>query len=399
MRHMLMVLVQCAALAIAVPAEAQLVMRSDARKVSARAEYAGLTQHSVLLPAVPYSYWSPSASAHLDNPDPEGSGYCDAGAWQISQVVGYGISASGGCGGSWQTVPLAPHYVAESAATFDFELQQTMTYSLDAWLDPGEGEFGGWCWLAHYAPNQIVEQCPLGGELHRVGRLAPGLYEIDGWSIVDGTVEWSTGPTYTYILTFSPIVNPLIVRQPVDTIAAPGATVHFSVATSVPTASLTFQWRRNGALLANGAHVSGATTPTLSLSGIAVADTGWYEVIVANGSVEEPSRLARLNVSATSSVPSATVASGLALELAGPNPSTSGTALRYAVAQPQRITVAIYDVTGARVRTLLDGEVAAKGLVSWDGRNAAGGRVPNGLYFARLSSPAGEVHRTLALMH
>jgi hypothetical protein len=389
------------AFAFAAPIHAQVLLLNDGRRVSALAEYAGLTDAQVIFPAAPFAYWPPQATVHIDNPDPDpnSAGSCDAAAFQISQVVGSGFSASGGCGGSWQILELGPHYVAESQAEFDFRLPQTMAYTLDAWLESGQGTTSeGWCWLAHYAPNLVVQQCPLGGELHIQGRLASGDYQIDGWSKIDSSDPSASGPTYTYLLTFSPVGSPLIVDPPQDASAATGATVHFSVTTSVPTNTLTFQWQRNGVPLSNGATVSGANTPTLSLASVAVGDSGWYEVVVSDGTVDEPSRLARLDVTPTSGVPAPGARPGLALELAGPNPFMSSATLRYTVAHTGRVTVAVYDLTGARVRTLLDANVNGPGLVTWDGRTEAGGQAPDGLYFVRLTSPAGVARRTIARM-
>jgi flagellar hook assembly protein FlgD len=45
----------------------------------------------------------------------------------------------------------------------------------------------------------------------------------------------------------------------------------------------------------------------------------------------------------------------------------------------------VYDVTGARVRTLVEGEVSGgKYTVEWDGRNDRGQTVGSGVYFYRL---------------
>jgi hypothetical protein len=66
-----------------------------------------------------------------------------------------------------------------------------------------------------------------------------------------------------------------IANQPLPVIAYPGATVQFAVSA---TGSLpTYQWRKNGANLSNGptgsgSTISGATTATLAISGVTVAD-------------------------------------------------------------------------------------------------------------------------------
>ncbi|MCC6652986.1 MAG: T9SS type A sorting domain-containing protein, partial [Candidatus Eisenbacteria bacterium] len=76
--------------------------------------------------------------------------------------------------------------------------------------------------------------------------------------------------------------------------------------------------------------------------------------------------------------------------MAYPNPSQSGMRLSFSLSQRQRVHLAVYDVGGRRVRTLLDGEAAA-GVHSneWDGADAGGRALPSGLYFARLMTAGG----------
>ena len=70
-----------------------------------------------------------------------------------------------------------------------------------------------------------------------------------------------------------------------------------------------------------------------------------------------------------------------------PNPFTGETTVRYAVSRPQQVRIAVYDVTGRRVRLLWDAPVEP-GVSSmvWDGRDSAGARVASGVYFVRLRS-------------
>ena len=62
---------------------------------------------------------------------------------------------------------------------------------------------------------------------------------------------------------------------------------------------------------------------------------------------------------------------------------------------PARIEV--FDVQGRRLRTLAD-RMLPRGasVLVWDGRDAAGGRAPNGVYFARLTTPS--LARTVRLL-
>jgi hypothetical protein len=62
------------------------------------------------------------------------------------------------------------------------------------------------------------------------------------------------------------------------------------------TAPFTFQWRRNGANLADGGNVSGATTSNLTLTAITTNDTGNYTVMVSNPAGSVTSAVAVLTV-------------------------------------------------------------------------------------------------------
>jgi hypothetical protein len=77
----------------------------------------------------------------------------------------------------------------------------------------------------------------------------------------------------------------------------------------------------------------------------------------------------------------------LALRLAGANPSRSDSRIVCALPRASRAELAIYDIGGRRVQTLVRGDVAAgEREVSWHGETSDGSRSGPGLYFARLSA-------------
>jgi len=81
---------------------------------------------------------------------------------------------------------------------------------------------------------------------------------------------------------------------------------------------------------------------------------------------------------------------------ARPNPARAGAALRFELPAHARVRLSLYDVTGARARSLLDGERGAGTHdVRWDGRDDSGRAVPPGIYFLRLE--AGREVRTQRL--
>jgi hypothetical protein len=69
-----------------------------------------------------------------------------------------------------------------------------------------------------------------------------------------------------------------------------------------------------------------------------------------------------------------------------PNPFNPGTTISYELPKAGSVTVAIFDVRGALVRTLVRGtRTAGTHDTRWDGRNEKGEPAPTGVYFARLS--------------
>ena len=64
-----------------------------------------------------------------------------------------------------------------------------------------------------------------------------------------------------------------------------------------------------------------------------------------------------------------------------PNPFNPRVTIAYTVPGPNRLSVKIFDVRGALVRTLLDEQVATSGEAVWDGRTDGGRAVASGVYF------------------
>ena len=74
------------------------------------------------------------------------------------------------------------------------------------------------------------------------------------------------------------------------------------------------------------------------------------------------------------------------LQLAGANPAARP-ALEFTIASPGRVKLAIYDVAGREVTTLVDQDAAAGTFrATCDGRRADGSAAGSGVYFARLAS-------------
>jgi hypothetical protein len=69
-----------------------------------------------------------------------------------------------------------------------------------------------------------------------------------------------------------------------------------------------------------------------------------------------------------------------------PNPFNPETQIRYEIASPATVTLAVFDITGAEVQRLLDRATTPTGTFSvvWDGRDASGRASSSGVYFYRI---------------
>ena len=68
--------------------------------------------------------------------------------------------------------------------------------------------------------------------------------------------------------------------DPVDQIdVAPGSDVTFNV-TVTSTDPVTYQWQKDGVDLSDGGSISGATTATLTITGVMESDEGGYRCVV-----------------------------------------------------------------------------------------------------------------------
>ncbi|MCA9750767.1 MAG: T9SS type A sorting domain-containing protein [Gemmatimonadetes bacterium] len=86
--------------------------------------------------------------------------------------------------------------------------------------------------------------------------------------------------------------------------------------------------------------------------------------------------------------PTSTGREGVLSLRATPNPFRMDTELRFLLPEAGRARIEIFDTSGRRVMTLLDGPVArGERMIRWSGRNDRGQRVAAGVYFVRLNAP------------
>ncbi len=83
-----------------------------------------------------------------------------------------------------------------------------------------------------------------------------------------------------------------------------------------------------------------------------------------------------------------------------PNPFNPSTTIRYDVPNGgARVSIAVFDVTGRRVRSLVDGaQPAGQQSVTWDGRDDGGTTVASGVYFYRMTAGSFAQTRKMVLL-
>lgn len=72
-----------------------------------------------------------------------------------------------------------------------------------------------------------------------------------------------------------------------------------------------------------------------------------------------------------------------------PNPFRSNAEIRLSLPTSGEASFVIFDASGRKVRTLLDGTAPAAPVLRWDGRDDAGRSVGSGVYFYRMATPTG----------
>jgi len=83
-----------------------------------------------------------------------------------------------------------------------------------------------------------------------------------------------------------------------------------------------------------------------------------------------------------------------------PNPFNPSTSIRFALERAATTRLAIFDVRGRRIHTLVDGELRAAGehAVTWNGRDERGRPVSSGTYFVRMDVDGRRWSRSIALV-
>jgi len=114
-------------------------------------------------------------------------------------------------------------------------------------------------------------------------------------------------------------------------------------------------------------------------------EIAWYE----NSLIDDPTSISRQEAG--------DVPNGYALFNNYPNPFNPETSINFTVPKISRVTLAIYDILGRKIRTLVSAIKAAGSYnVTWNGKNNQGQPLASGLYFYNLQ--AGEFSSTKKMM-
>jgi hypothetical protein len=140
--------------------------------------------------------------------------------------------------------------------------------------------------------------------------------------------------------------------------------------------------------------------PALAAAGnhrLLAAYTGWADTVSGHrfGVYRTWGKLGPFGGVAEPGARAATLTTALAVE---PNPVRSRATVNYSVTTDAQVDLAVCDVTGRRVRTLVSGrQRAGEYRVTWDARDDAQRRLAEGVYFVRLKSPGLTLSRKLVL--
>ena len=165
---------------------------------------------------------------------------------------------------------------------------------------------------------------------------------------------------------------------------------HITVGRSLP---LWLKVTRKGNLFRTYASADGASwTGPLAEATLSMGTDALAGLAIASGAGQTPgyAQFSSVTVSADDPLLGVAEAEGgvpASMQLAQnyPNPFNPATQIRYGIPASGPVELALYDVTGQQVRTLVSGHQAAGSYrVVWDARNDAGAPVASGLYLYRL---------------
>jgi uncharacterized repeat protein (TIGR03803 family) len=194
----------------------------------------------------------------------------------------YGTTSAGGSNNLGTVFQLTPGGAVTTLVSFNGTNGADPRGEL---LEAGDGNFYGTTWAGGaYGSGTVFRLKPNGAlstllSLNSTTGVNPsaGLLEGSDGILYGTTVNSGPGGGGTV---FQVTLDPRILMQPAGLTTLAGATVKLSVLAQ-GTAPLAYQWQFNGTDLADGGNISGALSPTLSLTSVATNQSGSYTVLVA----------------------------------------------------------------------------------------------------------------------
>jgi FlgD Ig-like domain len=121
----------------------------------------------------------------------------------------------------------------------------------------------------------------------------------------------------------------------------------------------------------------------------------------ANPNFTDASSFGRLSSTATAvtSRDDSKLPTGFGLAQNFPNPFNPETKIAFQLSAPERVELAIFTVTGEKVRTLIAAPLAAGTYTAvWDGKDPSGNKLASGIYLYRLQIGAAQQTKRMLLM-
>ena len=223
----------------------------------------------------------------------------------------------------------------------------------------------------------------------------PGTLIVDAtyyWQVTvnDGTWPAAIGPVWRFFVSDHAV--PVLFSRFDAELTGDGVNVSWEFSSDEPLDNYTLYRREGGATLAN-VITSGAVNGTSGSymdSAVDGAKTYRYELLVRTRDGDE-----FRSTPASVTLP----VRELALHQNVPNPFNPQTTIRYDLVSEGRVTLAIFDSSGRRIRTLVDeDQTPGSREVVWTGRDDAGNPVSSGVYFYVLDAGKERLTRKLVLL-
>jgi hypothetical protein len=140
-----------------------------------------------------------------------------------------------------------------------------------------------------------------------------------------------------------------------------------------------------------------ASAATVTVNGTFSSSVDWAVVALE---IKPSSPSAKLAASEEDTPrPLAAIPADYQLEQNYPNPFNPSTTIAFGIPQAGEVTIAIYNLKGQLICTLVSGAVAAgRHQVVWDGTDSTGEKVASGVYIYRLEAKGFVANKKLVLM-